>query len=55
MARLDQLHEAKELVQIGAAIGREFEYDLLADVSALGSNDLYIAVAAALSDGVVER
>jgi len=55
MARLDQLHEAKALVQIGAAIGREFEHDLLADVSALASNDLHIAVAAALSDGVVER
>ena len=33
MARLDRLAEAKELAQIGAAIGREFGYELLAAVS----------------------
>ena len=32
-ARLDQLGDAKELAQIGAAIGREFDYDLLRSVA----------------------
>jgi class 3 adenylate cyclase/predicted ATPase len=32
MARLDRLGAAKEVAQIGAAIGREFSYDLLAAV-----------------------
>lgn len=35
MARLDRLAPAKELAQIGACIGREFEHDLLAAVSPL--------------------
>jgi predicted ATPase len=29
MARLDRLGPVKEVVQIGAAIGREFSYDVL--------------------------
>ena len=33
MARLDQLGPAKELAQIGAAIGREFSHELLAAVA----------------------
>ena len=33
MARLDQLGAAKELAQIGAAIGREFSHELLAAVA----------------------
>jgi len=33
MARLDRLGAAKEVVQIGAAIGREFSYALLAAVT----------------------
>ena len=32
MARLDRLGPAKEVAQIGAAIGREFSHDLLAEV-----------------------
>jgi class 3 adenylate cyclase/predicted ATPase len=32
-ARLDQLGDAKDVVQIGAAIGREFDYDLLRSVA----------------------
>jgi predicted ATPase len=32
MARLDRLGPAKEVVQIGAAIGREFSHSLLASV-----------------------
>ncbi len=32
-ARLDRLGDAKDVVQIGAAIGREFDYDLLRSVA----------------------
>lgn len=32
-ARLDRSHEAKEIAQIGAAIGREFSYELMAAVA----------------------
>jgi TOMM system kinase/cyclase fusion protein len=35
MARLDRLGRAKETVQIAAALGREFSFDVLAAVSAL--------------------
>lgn len=34
MARLDRLHSAKEVAQIGAAIGREFSYSLIRAVVA---------------------
>jgi predicted ATPase len=33
MARLDRLAPVKEVAQIGAAIGREFSYELLAVVA----------------------
>ena len=33
MARLDRLGNAKEIAQVGATIGREFSYDLLAAVA----------------------
>jgi predicted ATPase len=29
MARLDQLHTAKEVAQLGAVLGREFAYEML--------------------------
>ena len=32
MARLDRVAAVKEIAQIGAAIGREFRYELIADV-----------------------
>jgi predicted ATPase len=35
MARLDRLPHAKQVAQIGATIGREFPYELLAEVSDL--------------------
>ena len=35
MARLDRLGSAKEVAQIGAAIGREFSYEILAAVAGL--------------------
>jgi tetratricopeptide (TPR) repeat protein len=40
MARLDRLAPVKEIAQIGACIGREFGYELLAAVSPLVGNEL---------------
>jgi predicted ATPase len=45
MARLDRLGASKEVAQIGAAIGREFSYDLLAAVSLWHGNQLVEALA----------
>jgi class 3 adenylate cyclase len=44
MARLDRLAPVKEIAQIGATIGREFSYELLAEVSPLRGNDLHEAL-----------
>jgi predicted ATPase len=44
-ARLDRLIPVKELAQIGAAIGREFSYELLAAVAPLQQNELHEALA----------
>ena len=43
-ARLDRLVPVKEVAQIGAAIGREFSYELLALVSPLRQNQLHEAL-----------
>jgi len=40
MARLDRLAGAREVAQIGAAIGREFGYELLAAVTSLPDEEL---------------
>ena len=40
MARLDQLAPVKDVAQIGAVIGREFSYELLAEVSVLSDDEL---------------
>ena len=40
LSRLDRLGEAKEVAQLGAAIGREFSHDLLASVSAKPATEL---------------
>lgn len=40
MARLDRLAPVKEVAQIGAAIGREFPYELLRAVAPMGENQL---------------
>ena len=45
VARLDRLAPVKEVAQIGAAIGREFGYELLAAVSRLRDNELQDALA----------
>ena len=44
-ARLDGLGPVKEIAQIGAAIGREFSYRLLAAVAPLSGPPLYAALA----------
>jgi predicted ATPase len=44
LARLDRLAPVKEVAQIGAAIGREFSYELLAAVAPLGDNELQNAL-----------
>jgi DNA-binding response OmpR family regulator/class 3 adenylate cyclase/predicted ATPase len=44
-ARLDRLGPAKEIAQIGAAIGREFSYRLLAAVAPLSGPPLHAALA----------
>ena len=40
MARLDQLNRAKEVAQLGAVLGREFPYELLAGHCPAGRGDL---------------
>ena len=40
MARLDRLGPAKEIAQLGATIGREFSYELMAAVSLLDEETL---------------
>lgn len=45
MARLDRLGSAKEVAQLGAVLGREFTFDLLAAVSPLDADDLEAALA----------
>jgi len=44
LARLDRLASARHVAQIGAAIGREFSYELLRVVSRLPEDDLQIAL-----------
>jgi class 3 adenylate cyclase/predicted ATPase len=45
MARLDRLGPVRYVAQIGAAIGREFSYELLSLVSKLPESELYAAMA----------
>ncbi len=44
MARLDRLAPVKDVAQIGAVIGREFSYDLLAAVAGFNSTQLSAAL-----------
>jgi predicted ATPase/class 3 adenylate cyclase len=44
MARLDRLAQVKDVAQLGAAIGREFPYRLLAAVSTLPEGELHAAL-----------
>ena len=53
MARLDRLGLAKELAQIGAAIGREFSYELLVSVAPLGDERVQDALGQLTASGLV--
>ena len=44
LSRLDRLGPAREIAQIGAVIGREFSYDLIATVAATSAADLRSAL-----------
>jgi len=45
LARLDRLAPIKQVAQVGAAIGREFSYKLMAAVAGLGDDELSSALA----------
>ena len=54
MARLDRLGSAgKDVAQTGAAIGREFAYELLASVAALRETELRDALSRLTASGLV--
>jgi class 3 adenylate cyclase/predicted ATPase/energy-coupling factor transporter ATP-binding protein EcfA2 len=55
LARLDRLGPAKELAQIGAAIGREFSYPLLAVVARKPEAELQTALDRLISAGLLLR
>jgi class 3 adenylate cyclase/predicted ATPase len=55
MARLDRLGSAREVAQIGAAIGREFSYELVAAVARLSDKDLEVALDRLTASGLVFR
>jgi predicted ATPase len=55
MARLDRLGDAKEIAQIGAAIGREFGHELLAAVAGNGEIELTSALDRLVQAGLVFR
>jgi class 3 adenylate cyclase/tetratricopeptide (TPR) repeat protein len=53
LARLDRLASVKDVAQIGAAIGREFSYRLLATVAGLEERELRAALARLVEAGLV--
>ena len=53
MARLDRLGAVKEIAQVGACIGREFSYELLARTSALEHGALATALDRLVDAGLV--
>lgn len=53
MARLDRLASVKDVAQVGAAIGREFSYRLLAAVAGLRESELRAALARLIEAGLV--
>ncbi len=55
MARLDRLGPAKELAQVGAAIGREFSYALLATVAGKSEAELMSALDRLVAAGLLFR
>jgi class 3 adenylate cyclase/tetratricopeptide (TPR) repeat protein len=55
MARLDRLAPVKDVAQIGAAIGREFSYELLSAVASLAAEDLDPALERLTASGIISR
>jgi predicted ATPase len=55
VARLDRLAPIKEIAQIGACIGREFSYDLLARVASIDDRQLESALERLAEAGLVVR
>ena len=55
MARLDRLAPIREIAQIGACIGRDFSYELLAHISALDAAALEAALDKLVDAGLVLR
>jgi predicted ATPase/class 3 adenylate cyclase len=55
VARLDRLGPAKETAQLGAALGREFSYEMLAAVSPLGESKLNDALDQIVGAGMLFR
>jgi tetratricopeptide (TPR) repeat protein len=55
MARLDHLASLKDVAQIGAAIGREFSYELLAAVAGRSEADLQLALHQLIAAGLIFR
>ena len=55
MARLDRLGGSKAVAQVGAVIGREFAYDLLAALADLARPELDMALGALEEGGLVVR
>jgi class 3 adenylate cyclase/predicted ATPase len=53
LARLDRLAPAREIAQIGAAIGREFSYELLAAVAGRGDDEVRHALDQLAEAGLV--
>ena len=53
MARLDRLASMRPVAQIGAAIGREFPYELLRAVSSLSDDELQAALARLVASKLV--
>ncbi len=53
MARLDRLQPGKEIAQIGAAIGREFTYELLTMVAARPESELGLALDQLIQAGLI--
>jgi class 3 adenylate cyclase len=55
MERLDRLAPIKEVAQIGAAIGREFSYELMAAVARRGDDQLSEALDQLTAAGLISR
>ncbi|WGF88324.1 adenylate/guanylate cyclase domain-containing protein [Marinivivus vitaminiproducens] len=55
LARLDRLSSVKMVAQVAAAIGRDFAYDLLAEITALAHSGLQLALDQLEAAGLIYR